>query len=86
MGEASYSIYLSHQIVIGLIYKKAYSLFPQAGKGVLIGMGSMAVVLAVIIGILIHWYVEKRLLTLMNKWMFPERKHPLVPKIGQVNG
>lgn len=75
IGEASYSIYLSHQIVLGLLYKKLSSILsPAAGKPMLIGAGIIAFIAAVIVGILVHLFVEKKLLSILNKWMLPQKK------------
>lgn len=74
IGEASYSIYLSHQIVLGLIYKKAFSLFAtHASNSLLIGIGLVALVIAVIAGILIHKVIEKNLLSVMNRLLLPAK-------------
>jgi peptidoglycan/LPS O-acetylase OafA/YrhL len=74
IGEASYSIYLSHQIVLGLIYKKASSvLADHATNPLLIVLASLSFIAAVIAGILIHKYVERNLLALMNRLLLPAK-------------
>jgi len=75
IGESSYTIYLSHQIVLGLVYKKSVLLFSKNfTTGLLNIIGIIAFILAVIVGIIFHEAIEKKLLPKLQKWMLPPKK------------
>jgi len=71
MGESSYTIYLSHQIMIDLIYIPAFNHFPNLNYATLLIIGTLTAVLSILLGILLHKTVEKNLLHLLHKRFVP---------------
>jgi exopolysaccharide production protein ExoZ len=66
LGNASYSIYLSHETVIsftGILFVKMKWLNHGAVAGVL------SVMLALLFGILVHFIIEKPMIKMMRKWV-----------------
>ncbi|SKB45499.1 acyltransferase family protein [Daejeonella lutea] len=74
IGDASYSIYLSHNMLLSALTRIYALINPQSsGKEFLPVVVTFIFLLAVFIGVLIHLYVEKKLLRYFNRKFFPQK-------------
>lgn len=74
LGDASYSLYLSHIFAIGVVVVVATKLIPVGGAlgyGIVVTCASAASVFA---GFLIHLWLEKPLLALFSKYRFTTKE------------
>lgn len=76
LGDASYSLYLIHLIVLGVAYKIS-SPFLRMNESFVSLFGIIVAFLALFAGVLFHLVIEKRIINLMNKWMLPKRENKI---------
>jgi len=74
LGDASYSIYLTHGVISLKISRYLWSQIPLEGWGQFIGWIIFSVSICSVIGILVHLYFEKPLLSWFNARMRAGRK------------
>ena len=72
LGNASYSLYLIHQIVLGIAYKVS-SPFLKTHENFISAFGFIVAVVAVCVGVLFHLIVEKKIIGMLNRLMLPGR-------------
>lgn len=74
LGDASYSIYLSHLITLGIV-RQGWRLLvpPSANPLIFAAFALIAFLAATAVGMLVYWWVEKPMLTRLNTLFRPPR-------------
>lgn len=80
LGDASYSIYLTHTLVIMFLYKISKTLFTKYSIHVtILGNNILFLVIVascIIVGVIVHRFVEKPILLILNKKKSPQLGKP----------
>jgi exopolysaccharide production protein ExoZ len=80
LGNASYSLYLTHMFAIGALVAIAARLLPQWNNIAYMGLVAAAIGLSIVLGLAVHHGIEKPLLALMRgKKQRPRRAAEISP-------
>ncbi|MDB5119526.1 MAG: Peptidoglycan/LPS O-acetylase OafA/YrhL, contains acyltransferase and SGNH-hydrolase domain [Sphingobacteriales bacterium] len=83
IGDASYSIYLSHNMFLSALTKLYGKLNPHySTTGYMAFVATIIFIVTVVLGILIHLLVEKKLLKVLSVKFFDKRKSPVFENLA----